>query len=111
MSMDIVLFALRVIAGLFLLSFIGALLVMMWRDYQAVSREVVSRTRKRGRLLVVRAEGTAPGNRHEVVGIDQAVDGRQLAALQGVAQQSFHGGLLSPRIDTDLAQNLLEAWL
>ena len=58
MTMDIVLFALRVIAGLFLLSFIGVLLVMMWRDYQAVSSEVISRTRKRGRLVVLHADGT-----------------------------------------------------
>jgi hypothetical protein len=34
------------------------LFMMMWRDYQAVSREVASRTQKRGRLVVLRADGT-----------------------------------------------------
>ncbi len=58
MNLEGLLLALRILAGLLLLAFIGVLFVMMWRDYQAVSREVASRTRKRGRLIVLRADGT-----------------------------------------------------
>jgi FHA domain len=57
MNADSVLFALRVLAGLLLLAFIGALLVMTWRDYHAVSQEVISRTRRRGRLVVMQSNG------------------------------------------------------
>jgi FHA domain len=58
MSPETLLFVLRIVAGLLLLVFIGALLVMMWRDYRVVSQEVASRTRRRGRLLVIHADGT-----------------------------------------------------
>src|SRR5258706_6804277 len=51
------LFVARIISALLLLIFIGATFLMMWRDYQAASREVASRTHRRGRLVVVRAEG------------------------------------------------------
>jgi hypothetical protein len=57
MSLEAVLLALRIVAGLLLLAFIGALFVMMWRDYRAVSREVASRSRQHGRLIVLRADG------------------------------------------------------
>jgi hypothetical protein len=56
MSLDIILLALRIIAGLLLLIFVLALFLMMWRDYQIIGREVDSRTRRRGRLLVLRAD-------------------------------------------------------
>ena len=58
MNTEGLLLALRIAAGLLLLAFVGALFMMMWRDYQAVSREVASRTRKRGRLVVLSADGT-----------------------------------------------------
>jgi hypothetical protein len=55
MSLDVFLFILRVIAGLLLLAFIGAMFWLMWRDYRAVSDEVATRTRRQGRLVVTRA--------------------------------------------------------
>jgi hypothetical protein len=57
MSLEVVLLILRVMAALLLLAFVGALFIMMWRDYHAVSQEVVLRTRKRGRLVVVNGDG------------------------------------------------------
>jgi hypothetical protein len=57
MNADSLLFALRAAAGLLLLAFVGALLVMTWRDYHAVSQEVISRTRRRGRLVVMQSNG------------------------------------------------------
>ena len=58
MSLEVLLFALRVAAGLLLLVFIGAVFVMMWRDYRATTREVDTRTKRRGRLVIMRADGT-----------------------------------------------------
>src|SRR5260221_6230264 len=56
MSLTLLLFVFRVGAGLLLLSFVGAIFVMMWRDYRAISEEIATRTRRRGHLLVVHAE-------------------------------------------------------
>ncbi len=58
MSLDVVLLFLRVVAGLLLLLFLLALFVMLWRDYGIVSREVASRRRSLGRLVVIKADGT-----------------------------------------------------
>ena len=55
MTLDVFLFILRVVAGLLLLAFIGAMFWLMWRDYRAVSDEVATRTRRQGRLVVTRA--------------------------------------------------------
>src|SRR5512140_2856682 len=52
MTLDALLLALRIAAGMMLLAFTGSLFVMIWRDYRAVSQEVTSRTRRRGRLVV-----------------------------------------------------------
>lgn len=59
MDLDTLLVLLRVLAGLLLLAFIGALFVMIWRDYRVLNREVESRTRQRGRLVVVNANGAS----------------------------------------------------
>ncbi len=59
MNSEVLLFILRVAAGLLLLAFVGALLVMLWRDYRAVSQEVASRTRRRGRLVVIYADNSS----------------------------------------------------
>lgn len=58
MNVEAVLFGLRVAGSLLLLAFSGALLLTLWRDYRATSQEVASRTQKRGRLLVLRSDGT-----------------------------------------------------
>lgn len=58
MNVNDLLFLLRVVAGLLLLAFVGAVFIMMWRDYRAISQEVDTRTRRRGRLVVLRDDGT-----------------------------------------------------
>ena len=58
MSIETVLFLLRVAAGLLLLAFLGALFVMIWRDYRMTGKEVQSRTQRRGRLVVLQADGS-----------------------------------------------------
>ncbi len=57
MTLDIVLLVLRIISGLLLLAFLGALAWLLWRDYRATAREVESRQLRRGRLVVLKAEG------------------------------------------------------
>ena len=59
MNAETLLFILRIVAGLLLLVFSGALLIMMWRDYRAISQELASRTRRRGRLVVIYANDAA----------------------------------------------------
>ena len=59
MTPDVVLFGLRVASAVLLLVFVGAIFLMMWRDYRVVNREVATRTHKRGRLVIVRADGTS----------------------------------------------------
>ena len=40
MTTETLLFLLRIISALLLLGFVGAVFVMMWRDFRAASREV-----------------------------------------------------------------------
>ena len=58
MSLMVILFILRIAASLLLLTFVGAIFVMMWRDYHAISEEIATRTRRRGHLLVLNDDGT-----------------------------------------------------
>jgi hypothetical protein len=58
MTLETLLIGLRIAAGLLLLAFLGTMFILMWRDLQITSREIDTRTRKRGRLLVVEADGT-----------------------------------------------------
>jgi hypothetical protein len=58
MTLEIILFVLRILAAVLLLGFVAAVFVMMWRDYHAVIQEVDTRTRRRGQLVVIRADGT-----------------------------------------------------
>jgi hypothetical protein len=58
MSLEVLLVILRTAAGLVLFAFLLALFYMLFRDYRAVSLEIDSRTRRRGRLVVVSCEGT-----------------------------------------------------
>ena len=59
MDLAIVLLVLRILAGLLLLIFLGTLFIMIWRDYRVIDREVESRTRQRGRLVVLSAENSS----------------------------------------------------
>src|SRR5258708_32139632 len=63
MAVDVILFALRLIAALLLMAFVGAVLIMLWRDFRAVSEEIDTRTRRRGRLVVLHSadDMNAPG--------------------------------------------------
>jgi hypothetical protein len=54
MSPELIL-VLRVLTSAALIAFLGMLFVMLWRDFHAVSMEVDTRTRRRGRLIVVRS--------------------------------------------------------
>src|SRR5579864_8587457 len=52
--------------------------------------------------------GTAAANRDEVIGVDEAVDGRQRSALHGKAEQAFDRRLLLLRVDADLRKKSTE---
>lgn len=54
--MDVVLLVLRLVAGALLLLFVAAVLVVLWRDFQAVALALGEPGRQRGRLVVVRGE-------------------------------------------------------
>ncbi|HVO72278.1 MAG TPA: FHA domain-containing protein [Aggregatilineaceae bacterium] len=58
MTLDVLLLILRAAAGIMLFLFLMALFVMIYRDYRAVSREIDTRTRRRGRLIVASDGGT-----------------------------------------------------
>ncbi len=55
MSVDVLLLILRVITGALLLTFLGAVFLVLWRDYRAAAHSVAETQRQRGRLVVVRA--------------------------------------------------------
>ncbi|MCE7945948.1 MAG: FHA domain-containing protein [Chloroflexi bacterium CFX4] len=69
MPQDVILFALRMFASLLLLTFFGAVMVMLWRDFRTASAEVDTRTRKRGRLIVIGVEdgGTPSGKSYPLL--------------------------------------------
>lgn len=53
--MDAVLLALRILAGGLLLAFLGAVFIMLWRDFRAATAAAGEPGRRRGRLVVVGA--------------------------------------------------------
>ncbi len=53
MQLEVILLALRILAGAALMLFAAVIFGMLWRDYRVVSREVETRTRQRGRLVVI----------------------------------------------------------
>lgn len=59
MDSAVLLLVLRAAAGLLLLAFVAAVLIMMWRDFRMITNEVETRKIPRGRLVVVSARGTA----------------------------------------------------
>jgi hypothetical protein len=54
-SVDILLFLLRVVAGLLLLAIMGAVFWVIWRDYRVAAHVMDQGSRQRGRLVVVQA--------------------------------------------------------
>jgi hypothetical protein len=75
-NIDILLLILRVITGALLLAFMGAVFLVLWRDYQAAARAASVGQRQRGRLIVVRA-GKAIG----AVEQDETAELTETAAL------------------------------
>jgi hypothetical protein len=53
LTVEIVLLALRFLAGALLLAFLIALFVVLWRDYQMAASAVSETKRQRGRLVVI----------------------------------------------------------
>lgn len=53
MDVDYVLLGLRVLAGGLLLAFLGAVFVVLWRDYRTAAEAVSEERRRRGRLVVI----------------------------------------------------------
>jgi len=62
-STDILLLVLRGVAAVLLLAFVGAVFVVLWRDYKAAALASGDESRQRGRLVVVRAGGEGAGGR------------------------------------------------
>lgn len=53
MSVEVVLLILRIVTGIVLVGFLGAVLAILWRDFQAAVTEVTGGRLHRGRLVVV----------------------------------------------------------
>jgi hypothetical protein len=61
MSQDAFLLALRLLASVFLLIFFGIVILLLWRDLHVARAEVETRTRQRGRLVIIGVEeGSLP---------------------------------------------------
>ncbi len=56
MPQDALLFGLRLFASALLLIFFGTLIFMLWRDLRTARDEVETRTRRRGRLVIIGVE-------------------------------------------------------
>lgn len=56
MPQDALLFGLRLFASALLLVFFGTLIFMLWRDLRTARDEVETRTRRRGRLVIIGVE-------------------------------------------------------
>lgn len=67
MSLDVVLFILRVIAGALLLGFLAAIFVVLWRDYQTAASRVTQAQREYGRLIVIQAEDGVTGRSYPLL--------------------------------------------
>jgi len=59
LTIEVLLLVLRVLASAALLGFVGALFVVVWRDYRVAADAADDRRRQRGRLVVVRAHNSA----------------------------------------------------
>ncbi len=80
MSVDVVLLILRVITGALLLTFLGAVFLVLWRDYRAAVQAVAETQRQRGRLVVVQ-----PGRLAATVGDSESGETGDTAELAGAA--------------------------
>ncbi len=86
MSVDVVLLVLRAITSLLLLGFVGAVFMVLWRDYRLASSTAGEEQRRRGRLVVIQAgpESAAAGD-----GADPAVEAGDTLDPASVPGASF----------------------
>lgn len=56
MNEALVLLALRILAALLLLSFTGAILLLLWRDFRLTSKEIEKQNIPRGKLIVLASD-------------------------------------------------------
>jgi hypothetical protein len=86
LSVDVLLLILRVITGAVLLSFLGAVFLVLWRDYRAAVQAAAVTQRQRGRLVVVQpgrlAADDGGGQTAELTG---TADALEAAALTGTS--------------------------
>jgi hypothetical protein len=59
-SVETTLLVLRAITGLLLMGFLGAVLAVLWSDYQAAAHLIAEGKRRRGRLVVIHTADGAP---------------------------------------------------
>lgn len=59
MNDEWLLFGLRLAAALSLLSFVGMVGFMLWRDYRRAAEAIVAQTQQRGRLIVTASDSEA----------------------------------------------------
>ena len=67
MSLEGVLLILRVIAGVLLLGLLGAVFMVLWRDYRAAASVVEEGQRQHGRLVVVKSPDGAAGTSYPLL--------------------------------------------
>jgi hypothetical protein len=83
LSVDVLLLILRVITGAALLTFLGAVFMVLWRDYRAAVQAAAVTQRRRGRLVVVEPERAAgnesDGQTADLTGAVDALEGAELA--------------------------------
>jgi hypothetical protein len=82
-NVDVLLLILRVITGAVLLTFLGAVFLVLWRDYRAAVQAATVMQRQRGRLVVVqpgRLAGTdGNGQTAELTDTADAIGAAELA--------------------------------
>lgn len=88
MSVDVLLLILRVVTGGLLLAFLGAVFMVLWRDYRAAAHVVSEGQRPRGRLIVLQAgdDGALPNESEETARLDDLV---RSASQPGAASTSY----------------------
>jgi hypothetical protein len=86
LSVDVLLLILRVITGTVLLTFLGAVFAVLWRDYRAAVQTTAVTLRQRGRLVVVQSgEQAADEDSSQTAELTGAVDALDAAALTGTS--------------------------
>jgi uncharacterized protein YqfA (UPF0365 family) len=86
LNVDVLLLILRVITGVALLAFLGAVFMVLWRDYRAAVVAAAVTQRQRGRLVVVQPErAVANESDSQTADLTGAVDALEGAELAGTS--------------------------